>query len=84
MQTARQPHASDRIGRQAQFNQFPAELIQQAGKSPRRSLIGGTHLRLDTTRLDDKIDRAVLQMQPLAVRKKRDLRQPFHARRPGM
>ena len=76
--------ASNRIGGPSEFNQLLAEFIEQAGKAPRRSLVGGTHIRFAALRLDDQIDRTVLQMQPLAVRKKRDLRKPFHARRPGM
>ena len=76
--------ASRRIGGLAQFNQLLAEFIEQAGKAPRRGVIGGTHVRLAALRLDDQIDRTVLQMQPLAIGKKRDLRKPLHARRPGM
>ena len=76
--------APRRIGRLAQFNQLSAEFIEQAGKSTHRGLIGGTHVALPALRLDDQIDRTVLQMQPLAVRQKRDLRKPLHARRPGM
>ena len=76
--------ASNRIGGLSQFNQLLAEFIEQAGEAPRRSLVGGAHLAFAALRLDDQIDRTVLQMQPLAVRKKRDLREPLHARRPGM
>ncbi len=76
--------ASNRIGSLSQFDQFPAEFIEQAGEAPRRGVVGGAHLAFTAPRLDDQIDRTVLQMQPLAVRKKRDLREPLHARRPGM
>ena len=72
------------IGRLAQRRQFLAEFIEQAGKAPRRGVIGGADLRRLPLGLDDQIDRTVLQMQPLAVGKKRDLREAFHARRPGM
>ena len=76
--------ASNRIGGRSQFDQLLAEFIEQAGEAPRRGLIGGAHVAFPALRLDDQIDRTVLQMQPLAVRKKRDLREPLHARRPGM
>ena len=76
--------ATRRSGRLAQFDQFLAEFVEQAGETPRRCFIGGAHIRLAAFRFDDQVDRTVLQMQPLAVGKKRDLRQPFHARRPGM
>ena len=76
--------ASHRIGSPSEFNQLLAEFIEQAGEAPRRSLVSGAHVAFPALRLDDQIDRTVLQMQPLAVRKKRDLREPFHARRPGM
>ena len=76
--------ASGRIGSPSKFNQLLAEFIEQAGKASRRGLVSGAHVDFTSFRLDDQIDRTVLQMQPLAVRKKRDLREPFHARRPGM
>ena len=76
--------ASNGIGGRSQLHQLLAEFIEQAGEALRRSLVGGAHVAFPALRLDDQIDRTVLQMQPLAVRKKRDLREPFHARRPGM
>jgi hypothetical protein len=76
--------ASNRIGGPSEFNQLLAEFIEQARKAPRRRLIRGAHIAIPALRPNDQIDRTVLQMQPLAVRKKRDLREPFHARRPGM
>ena len=86
MRRATTPFSAHRAGSAglAQFRQFRAEFIEQAGEAPRRGLIGRAHLRLAALRLDDQVDRTVLQMQPLAVRKKRDLREPLHARRPGM
>ena len=76
--------ASSWIGCLTQFGQLFAKLVQQAGEAPRCGVIAGPHLRLVAFRLDNQIDRTILQMQPLAVRKKRHLRKPFHARRPGM
>ena len=38
--------ASSRIGGPSQFDQLLAEFIEQAGKAPRRGLIGGAHVRL--------------------------------------
>ena len=76
--------ASPRIGRPSQFAELFAELIEQPGEPPRRGLIGRAHICLRPLRLHDQINRAVLQMQPPAVSQKRDLRTPFHARRPGM
>ncbi len=76
--------AASRIGSLSKLDQLFAEFIEQTVKTPRRSLVGGAHLTFTPLRLDDQIDRTVLQMQPLAVRKKRDLREPLHARRPGM
>ena len=74
----------NRIGGLAQLNQLLAEFVEQTGEASRRGLVGRAHLDFASLRLDDQIDRTVLQMQPLAVRKKRDLRKPLHARRPGM
>ena len=37
--------ASHRIGGLSQFDQLLAEFIEQAGKAPRRGLIGGAHVR---------------------------------------
>ena len=76
--------ALQRIGRRAQFAQLLAELVKQTGEAARPSLIGGTDIGCRPISLHDQIDRTVLQMQPLAVRKQRDLREPLHARRPGM
>ncbi len=73
-----------RIGRLAQLGQLLAEFIEQAGEAPGRGVIGRANIRLGPLRLHDQIDRAVLQMQPLAVGEKRDLREAFHARRPGI
>ena len=67
----------------AQLSQFGAQLVEQAAQAARRRRIGGANVGLPTIRLDDQIDRAILQMQPPAVGKQRDLRQPRHARRPG-
>jgi len=75
---------SNRIGGFSQFHQLRAEFIEQACKPPRRSLKGGTHLRSAALCLDDQINRTVLQMHPLAIGKKRDLRKALHARRPGI
>ena len=76
--------ASNRISGPSEFNQLLAEFIQQANKAQCGSFVSGTHVTLPALRLDNQIDRTVLQMQPLAIGKKRDLRKPFHARRPGM
>src|SRR5262249_2254854 len=67
----------------AQFRKLSAELIEQADEAPRRSLVCRAHIRIASVRLNDQVDRAVLQMQPLAVGEKRDLRTPRHGRRPG-
>jgi hypothetical protein len=76
--------ASNRISGRSEFNQLLAEFIEQAGEACCCGLVGGAHIPFSPLRLDDKIDRTVLQMQPLAVWKERDLREPFHARRPGI
>ena len=75
--------AARRIGRLAQHRQLVAEFIEQAGETPRRGVIGRAHIRLAAARLDDQVDRAVLQMQPLAVGQQPDLRGSAHARGPG-
>ena len=76
--------AASRIGSLSKLDQFFAEFIEQTVEAPRRGLVGDAHLTFTPLRPDNQIDRTVLQMQPLAVRKKRDLREPFHARCPGM
>ncbi|GAB6999290.1 hypothetical protein JCM18382A_40580 [Bradyrhizobium sp. 17-4] len=69
--------------RAAQFGKFRAEFIEQTGQVLRRRLIGGSNFRIPAPGFDDEINGPILQMQPLAVRKKRDLREPRHACRPG-
>ena len=68
----------------AQFRQLRTEFVEQSGEAARCSVIGGAHIRLAPARLQDQINRTVLQMQPLAVSEKRDLRTTVHARCPGI
>jgi len=60
-----------RIGGPTQRRQLFAEFIEQAGKTPRCGVIGRANLRRLPFGLNDQINWTVLQMQPLAVRKKR-------------
>ncbi len=61
---------------------------QSSSRSPvnrsRRSLIGRAHCVGGSPRLDDQINRSILQMQPPAIRQQCDLREPCHARGPGI
>ena len=75
--------APRRIGSLAQQRQLLAKLIEQAGKTLYRGVIGRTHICLAAARLHNQVDRAVLQMKPPAVGQKRNLRNPRHAGRPG-
>ncbi len=74
--------ASPGIGRLAQQRQLLAELIEQACKTPRRGVIGRTHVYLAAAGLHDQVDWTVLQMKPPAVSQKPDLRSSRHARCP--
>ncbi len=76
-------HTACRHGRLAQFDQFRTEFVEQAGEAPRRGIIGRANFRRSSLRAHDQVDRTVLQMQPPAIGKQRDLRSPRHARRPG-
>ena len=76
--------AAGGIGGLSKLGQFFAEFIEQSVEAPRRRLIGRPHLAIASACANDQIDRTILQMQPLAVRKKRDLREPLHVRWPGM
>ncbi len=71
------------MSRLAQHLQLVAEFIKQACETPCRGVIGRAHIRLAAARLDDQVDRAVLQMQPLAVSQQLDLRGSAHVRGPG-
>ena len=68
----------------AQLLQFRAELIEQPGEAPRRGFVGRAHLSFASPRLHDQIDRTILQMQPPAIRQQCNLREPCHARGPGI
>ena len=86
MRRATTPCSAHRAGSAALRSsaKLGAEFVEQAGEAPRRGLIGRAHIRVAALRLHDQIDRTILQMQPLAVSKQRDLREPCHARRPGI
>ncbi len=60
---------SSRVGGLPKLGQLFTEFIEQTGEALRRSLMGGTYVCSRTAGLDDQIDRAILQMQPLAARK---------------
>ena len=72
------------MGGLAQFGKLRAELIKQAREAMCRRVIGRTNLGTPAIRFHDQIDRTILQMQPLAVAKERDLRKARHERRPGV
>ena len=75
--------AARRIGGLAQQRQLAAKFIEQAGKAPRRGVIGGRTSASLPLRLHDQVDRTVLQMKPPAIGQKADLRGSRHARDPG-
>ena len=68
----------------AQFGQFRAEFVEKPRETTSRRLVGSSNISFAPVSLDDQIDRTVLQMQPPAIGKERDLRLPPHARRPGI
>ncbi|MET3310367.1 hypothetical protein ABIF41_002208 [Bradyrhizobium japonicum] len=68
----------------AQLRQLHAELIEQPGEAARCGVIGRTHLARPPPRFDDQINRPILQMQPPTIRQQCDLREPCHARGPGI
>src|SRR5579872_1471792 len=48
--------------------QFSTKLVEYIHKPRTRSLISRIHLTLGTKRLDDQVDRTILQMKPSAIR----------------
>jgi hypothetical protein len=70
--------ASPGIGCLPQQRQFAAEFVEQAGEAPGRGVVGRAYVA--APRLDDQVDRTVLQMKPPAVGQQPDLRNPHHER----
>ena len=75
--------APRRVGGLAQQRQLGAEFVEQSGETPRRRGVGGADVCIAPARLDDQVDRTILQVKTPAVGKKLDLRRPRHRRGPG-
>ena len=63
-----------RTGRLPQLRQLGDQFFEDRLEAGDRRLIGGAALRLAAERLDDQVDRAVVEMQPPAVGEPGDLR----------